>query len=137
MKQLSERLIWAMKEKSARDGYEVTPADIARAASASDASASYWLNGSNGISAAKARKVAFFLGVNPVWLETGIGSPLLEGNAANDPAPPSGEIDEAMGILQAYRDGDELEREMLVDMAKTINNRAALRRARAGIDKAQ
>jgi phage repressor protein C with HTH and peptisase S24 domain len=76
MKLLSERLNWAMKEKSARDGVDVLPADIARAGGVSATSASFWLNDANGMSAGKARLVGSYLDVNPLWLETGQGSPL-------------------------------------------------------------
>lgn len=77
MKLLSERLKWAMKEKSKRDGVDTIPADIARAAGASATSVNYWLNDTNGISGAKARLIADYLGVNALWLETGDGNPAL------------------------------------------------------------
>ncbi len=77
MKLLSERLKWAMEEKYKRDGVEVIPADIARAAGASATSVNYWLNDTNGISGAKARLIADTLGVNALWLETGNGDPAL------------------------------------------------------------
>jgi transcriptional regulator with XRE-family HTH domain len=73
MKLIHERLKWAMEQKSSLDGVEITPADIARASKSSDAAASHWVNGVNGMSAAKARLVADYLGVNALWLETGDG----------------------------------------------------------------
>lgn len=76
MKLLSERLKWAMQEKSKREAAEVIPADLARAARASDTSVSYWLNDANGIGAAKARLLGEFLGVDALWLETGKGEPI-------------------------------------------------------------
>lgn len=76
MKLLSERLKWAMEQKSKRDGVEVIPADIARAANASDTSVSFWLSDANGISAGKARLIASYLGVNALWIENGSGDPL-------------------------------------------------------------
>jgi phage repressor protein C with HTH and peptisase S24 domain len=71
MKLLSDRLKWAMKKKSTKDGAEIIPADVARAANVKDASVNYWLNDINGISANKARLIADYLGVNALWLETG------------------------------------------------------------------
>lgn len=72
MKLLAERLTWAMEEKSKRDGVIITAAGIARAADASDTAVSLWLNG-GGISGKKARLVAAYLGVDPIWLENGEG----------------------------------------------------------------
>lgn len=63
-------------------GNPVRPADIARAAGVSSATATYWFKDVNGMSAAKARLVASFLRVDPVWLETGVGKP--------DPDKPEG-----------------------------------------------
>ena len=83
MNLLSERLKWAMDKKTERDGTEVIAADLARAAKVSETSCSYWLAGSNGMSAAKARLVAAFLGVDPIWLETGKGSPELRTEETN------------------------------------------------------
>jgi transcriptional regulator with XRE-family HTH domain len=131
MKLLSERLKWAMQQKSERDGFEVLPADIARAANASSTSASYWLSDTFGISAAKARKVAEYLGVNPYWLETGTGEPAIDYVAPTAQETPKGgtlNADELMVVMSALRDGEELERDMLVSMARTINAKAALRR---------
>lgn len=73
MKLLSERLKWAMSEASKLQGVEVRAADVARAAETSGASVNYWLTDANGIGAAKARLVGNFLGVDPLWLETGGG----------------------------------------------------------------
>lgn len=84
MKLLSERLEWAMAQKSARDNHEVIPADIARAAKSKNTAASFWLNNTNGISALKARLVADYLGVDPVWLETGRGTPEVKQSAPTE-----------------------------------------------------
>lgn len=73
MKLLSERLKWAMSEASKRQGFEIRAADVARAAETSNASVNYWLTDANGIGGAKARLVASYLGVEPLWLETGEG----------------------------------------------------------------
>lgn len=100
MKLLSERLKWAMKEKTARDGVEVIPADIARAGRVSDTSASFWLNDSNGISAPKARLVGAYLGVNAVWLENGSGRPMQDAHIA---AEIQSNVEEAPAIVGALR----------------------------------
>lgn len=78
MNLLSERLKLAIKLKNERDGQEVIQADLARACGSSDASVNYWLSDINGISAKKARLLAEFLGVDPMWLETGKGRPTVE-----------------------------------------------------------
>lgn len=75
MKLLSERLKWAMSEESARQGREIRPADIARAANSSATSVNYWLTDTNGIGATKARLLGDYLHVDALWLETGAGQP--------------------------------------------------------------
>lgn len=62
-----------MAEASKLQGVELRAADIARAANTSNASVAYWLTDANGIGAAKARLVGSYLGVDPLWLETGNG----------------------------------------------------------------
>lgn len=74
MKLLSERLKAAMERHGQVRGSEVIPAEVARAANVSATTLNYWLNDVNGISAAKARLVSDFLGVDPYWLETGEGA---------------------------------------------------------------
>jgi len=78
MKLLSERLRWGMERRQAKSGIEVIPADIARAAHVSDTSAHNWLNDQNGMSAPKSRLIGEYLGVNPLWLESGEGIPCEE-----------------------------------------------------------
>jgi len=112
MKLLSDRLKWAMSEESKRQGREIRPADIARAANSSATSANYWLTDTNGIGAAKARLLGEYLHVDPLWLETGDG----EAAPAPDPAPsPSTaataqQADDPFLVPAAYiRIGDEPE----------------------------
>jgi phage repressor protein C with HTH and peptisase S24 domain len=73
MNLLSERLKAAMERHGQARGSDVIPAEVARAANVSATTLNYWLNDVNGISAARARLVGSFLGVNPYWLETGQG----------------------------------------------------------------
>lgn len=79
MKHLSERLAWAKAEKEKLEGRNISWADMARACGASPAAVSRWKNDLNGIDAEYARPLASFLGVHPIWLETGEGSPHAEG----------------------------------------------------------
>ncbi len=72
---LSSRLKWAMEEESKRQGRDIKPADVARAAGSSAASVTHWMADTNGIGAAKARLVGAYLNVDPLWLETGKGEP--------------------------------------------------------------
>ncbi|WP_137171409.1 S24 family peptidase [Massilia sp. HP4] len=81
MKLLSERLKWAMSEESKRQGREIRPADLARAANSSATSVNYWLTDTNGIGASKARLLGEYLHVDALWLETG------DGQAEPAPAP--------------------------------------------------
>lgn len=88
-KLLGDRLEWAKSEKETRDGREYSWADLARAChtptkKVSTAAMSNWKNNSNGINAEHARPLAMFLGVDPIWLETGNGSPVLSQKSAFD-----------------------------------------------------
>lgn len=112
MKLLSERLKWAMQQKTKRDRVEVIPASVARAAKASNATVNYWLNDVNGISAAKARLVGAYLGVNPLWLETGDGE-----SAARMKAQPDAPSKEPRLIL-AYE-----KEEKLLDLFRRLDER--------------
>ncbi|SDC70052.1 Phage repressor protein C, contains Cro/C1-type HTH and peptisase s24 domains [Massilia sp. PDC64] len=77
MNLLSERLRWAIaEEEKRRGGKPIRKADLARAAKTSQTSAGFWLSDVNGIKGEKARLLGEFLHVNPVWLETGVGSPV-------------------------------------------------------------
>lgn len=73
MNLLSERLRWAIAEEEKRRGETIKNADLARAAKTSQTSVGYWLSDSNGIAAGKARLLADYLHVDPIWLETGAG----------------------------------------------------------------
>jgi phage repressor protein C with HTH and peptisase S24 domain len=75
MNLLSERLRWAISEEEKRLGKPIKNAELARAAKTSSTSVGFWLDGSNGISATKARLLGEFLHVDPLWLETGEGTP--------------------------------------------------------------
>lgn len=76
MKLLSERLAWAIeRERTRRNGKKVTKAELARAAGVSDTAVGNWLKGDNGIDAPKARPLAEYLRVDPLWLELGQGIP--------------------------------------------------------------
>ena len=74
---LAERFKWAMDRKAQKEGRKVYAADVMRATGVSRTSVSFWLSGENGIDADNARRAAAFLDVNPVWLETGEGTPEL------------------------------------------------------------
>ena len=62
-----------MSEESKRQGREIRPADLARAANSSATSVNYWLTDTNGIGASKARLLGEYLHVDSLWLETGAG----------------------------------------------------------------
>jgi transcriptional regulator with XRE-family HTH domain len=131
MKLLSERLKWAMRQKSERDRYEIRPADMARSAGVSDATVSNWLKDVFGIKAKNARLLADYLGVNAHWLETGEGEPALDyvpiptpRRSGND----SVNVEDLTLVMNALRDGEDVEKSMLIEMARTINTRAAIRR---------
>jgi phage repressor protein C with HTH and peptisase S24 domain len=76
MNLLPERLHWAIGEEEKRRGKTIKNAELARAAKTSSTSVGFWLDGVNGISAAKARLLGEFLHVDPLWLELGEGSPV-------------------------------------------------------------
>lgn len=75
MNLLSERLHLAIDAEEKRRGKPIKNAELARAAKTSSTSVGFWLDGVNGISAAKARLLGEFLHVDPLWLEAGVGRP--------------------------------------------------------------
>lgn len=121
MKLLSERLKWAMSEKSKRDGEDVIPADIARATKSSATSVNYWLNDANGIGAVNARRLGDYLGVNAFWLETGSGDPL---DVSKKESAPMDYIERCNAaekeLLNAYRLTPEPEQQLIIDTAKGL-----------------
>ena len=87
-KLLSGRILWAVGRKVQRDPEHkrITQAEVGKVAGVSPSAAGYWFSDTNGIDAEKARKVAAFLDVDPVWLESGEGDPDegLTGSAPTD-----------------------------------------------------
>jgi transcriptional regulator with XRE-family HTH domain len=77
---LSDRLEFGMRLRAERTGETVSAADCARAAKCTPAAVSLWRKNENAISSTYARPLADFLGVDPVWLETGRGYPEREKN---------------------------------------------------------
>ena len=74
---LSDRLRWAIEQKKIRDPSvgKITQLAISKVAGVTPTAAGYWFADANGINAEQARKVAAFLDVNPVWLESNVGEP--------------------------------------------------------------
>jgi phage repressor protein C with HTH and peptisase S24 domain len=106
MKLLSERLKAAMERHGQVRGSEVIPAEVARAANVSATTLNYWLNDVNGISAAKARLVGDFLGVDPYWLETGEGAMTGAAKPAPDHTSPFIEADADPEGSRPVREGE-------------------------------
>lgn len=86
MNLLSERLRWAIAEEEKRRGRVIRKAELARVANTSQTSVGYWMTDQNGIGAAKARPLAEFLHVDPLWLETGEGTPASADQGAARPS---------------------------------------------------
>lgn len=97
----------------------VLPADVARAAKVSNATLNYWLNDVNGMSAARARLVAEFLRVDPLWLETGEGAPDIAAPIvkATLSAPAEPPYADAERLLTLYRQADERGRREIMAVA--------------------
>lgn len=79
---LSGRLKFAISEKEKADNIRITYSKLADIAGVSRTAVSYWKSG-GGIDAAQARLVAEYLGVNPLWLETGKGDIKNKNNVYN------------------------------------------------------
>lgn len=110
MKLLSERLKWAMSEESKRQGREIRPADLARAANSSATSVNYWLTDTNGIGASKARLLGEYLHVDSLWLETGDGQAAPAQTQTKKTAAPAPQSDDPFLTPAAHiRIGDEPE----------------------------
>jgi phage repressor protein C with HTH and peptisase S24 domain len=76
-KLLSERLKWAVERRLRATPHitRITKGKLALEAGVSPPAVGYWFSDTNGIQAPAARKLGEFLGVDPVWLEKGEGSP--------------------------------------------------------------
>jgi phage repressor protein C with HTH and peptisase S24 domain len=76
-KLLSERLKWAVQRRLEAEPTitRITKGKIALEAGVSPTAAGYWFADTNGMQAPAARRLGAFLGVDPVWLEKGEGSP--------------------------------------------------------------
>jgi phage repressor protein C with HTH and peptisase S24 domain len=76
-KLLSNRLEWAVAQKIASSplGTKIPKKLLAEQAGVSPPAVNYWYADTNGIQAEAARKLARFLNVDPVWLESGEGDP--------------------------------------------------------------
>lgn len=85
------------EQKRRPNGKRVTKAELARAAGVSDTSAGNWLKGDHGMDAANARAIGAYLKVNPLWLETGEGSPVPQTAAVQV----SEDVDDAPAIVRS------------------------------------
>lgn len=76
---LSARLNWAIERHLARDGAgsRLSKRKIALEAGVSPPAVGYWFEDLHGMNSSAARNLGKFLDVNPVWLESGEGSPYL------------------------------------------------------------
>jgi phage repressor protein C with HTH and peptisase S24 domain len=72
---LSNRLEWCVTEKQQREDRRIYNAELARIAGVSRTAVTNWMQNTNGMDATYARPLSEFFGVNPLWLETGQGSP--------------------------------------------------------------
>lgn len=87
-KLLSARLKWAVDKKLQANPQlrKITNAAIADAAGVSPSAVGYWYSDANGIDAERARKLAAFFSVDPLWLEKGEGEPNWSQSDASIPS---------------------------------------------------
>jgi len=85
------------EEQKRRNGKRVTKAELARVAGVSDTAAGNWLKGDHGMAAVTARALGAYLKVDPLWLETGEGSPIPRPMTA----PVVDDLDDAPDIVRA------------------------------------
>jgi hypothetical protein len=126
---LSARLEWAKCEKEKRDHRAYKWADIARASGASTGAVSNWTKDVHGIASKFARPLAEWFGVDPVWLETGVGDAVPPGASE---APSLQPIEGGMGaptrltwisdaeerLLTLYRSTDDRGRATIMSAAE-------------------
>lgn len=134
---LSARLQWCIDHKHELDpnGAPVTRTKLASIAGRSRAAVTYWFQDVNGLDAEAARKLGDFFRVNPVWLETGEGSPdtvaapLRSGETAGRLG---GEdlLRHAVDLLSVYSQADDRERRhidgAIADVREMQTKRAAV-----------
>lgn len=100
------------EEQKRRNGKRVTKAELARVAGVSDTAAGNWLKGDHGMAAPTARALGAYLQVDPLWLETGQGSPIpqtpLSGVASNvEQAPEIIRPAQSIPVIGRVQAGDD------------------------------
>lgn len=128
---LSDRLAWAIAQKAGRENRKITYADLMRATEVTKGAVSCWKQNKNGIRGETAKKAAIFLEVDPVWLETGYGTPegdfsMAAGKSVAHPTPIQSSLVTIVGSLVA--DG-KLTDNMCLMVIAYINGVLALEKA--------
>lgn len=114
---LSARLEWAKTRKEKRDGVTYSWAEVGRQAGRkSGAAVSNWRHDVNGIDAAFARPLAAWLGVDALWLETGVGSP--DGNTTST-GPIDDDLERISKIVRWFNDSLPAGRNLIFQAAAT------------------
>jgi len=106
MNTLKERLTWARAQKTERDQHEFTQQDLADKAGVSQGSIGHLESGRTKTSR-RLTAIAHALGVDPVWLAEGKGSPFLTADEGagqkSDEMELKCETADEMRMLIAYR----------------------------------
>jgi transcriptional regulator with XRE-family HTH domain len=117
---LSERLDYGMRLRAERTGETVTAADCARAAGCSPAAVSLWRKNENAISSTYARPLAEYLGVDPLWLETGIGYPEREKNIRASIEAERATADQLITLIKHFYNATPYARDQLLAFANDL-----------------
>jgi transcriptional regulator with XRE-family HTH domain len=117
---LSERLEYGMRLRAERTGETVSAADCARAAGVSPAAVSLWRKNENSISSTYARPLALYLGVDPVWLETGVGYPEREKNIRASIETERATADQLTTLIRHFYSATPFARDQLLEFAANL-----------------
>jgi transcriptional regulator with XRE-family HTH domain len=139
MKLLSERLRWAKSRKEEISATPLSWAALSRKCGATPAAVSRWVNDLNGIDSEYARPLAAYLQVDPVWLETGDGSPALSDSeiAASENSPITRDhidADEIIELITLYKQSTGKGRQFILDSAHGAEKISKGRRGSASGD---
>jgi transcriptional regulator with XRE-family HTH domain len=118
---LSERLDYGMRLRAERTGETVSAADCARAAGCTPAAVSLWRKNENAISSTYARRLGEFLGVDPVWLETGIGYPEREKNIRASLEAERATADQLTTLIRHFYNSPPYARDQLLTFAAELD----------------
>lgn len=130
---LEDRLEWCKRRKLERDPSlsKIPNTVIAKEAGVSRGAVGFWFRSGGGLKSINARKLARYFDVDPVWLETGEGTPEPKKAQQNTQAlggvlSPTIQTAAEMRLIAVYRLCGEKERQIIdsqIDLIEAVINK--------------